>query len=165
MSELSLTVTEDAGTGMRLDRYCATQSGTVSRSRLKNGMISVTVNGVPVKMSRIVRPNDIITILWEDPPVELPVAENIPLDIIFENENVTVVNKKQGMVTHPAAGNWTGTLVHALLWRWKETAIGGKPQTGDSPPARQRHIGNHHNGAKSRKRNLASGTIPFTESD
>jgi len=81
-------------------------------------------------MSRIVQENDTITILWEDPPSELPVAENIPLDIIFENENVTVVNKKQGMVTHPAAGNWTGTLVHALLWHWKNTTAPGNLRPG-----------------------------------
>jgi len=130
MSEISLTVSADAGTGMRLDRYCATKTGTVSRSRLKSGMIAVTVNGVPAKMSRIVRENDTIIILWEDPPAELPVAENIPLDIIFENEDVTVVNKKQGMVTHPAAGNWSGTLVHALLWHWKKTASEGNLRPG-----------------------------------
>jgi len=130
MSEISLTVSGDVGTGMRLDRYCAAQSGMVSRSRLKNGIISVIVNGIPAKMSRIVQENDTITILWEDPPAELPVAENIPLDIVFENENVTVVNKKQGMVTHPAAGNWTGTLVHALLWHWKKTTIEGNLRPG-----------------------------------
>lgn len=130
MGAIRLVVTADAGSGMRLDRYCALMDGSVSRSRLKNGALNVMVNGLGAKMSRLVRENDVIEIEWEDPPAELPVAENIPLDIIYEDSRVTVVNKKQGMVTHPGAGNWTGTLVHALLWHWKELAPEGNLRPG-----------------------------------
>jgi 23S rRNA pseudouridine1911/1915/1917 synthase len=130
MGSISLVVANSAGDGMRLDRYCALTDETVSRSRLKNGALSIAVNGKTVKMSRIVHEGDVISIEWEDPPSELPEAENIPLDIIYEDENVTVVNKQQGMVTHPGAGNWSGTLVHALLWHWKLAATGTNLRPG-----------------------------------
>lgn len=118
MGLITISVGQDAVEGARLDWYCAQKDGTVTRSRLKNGATSITVNGAAAKLSRIVRPGDEISVTWEDPPPENPIPENIPLDVLYEDPAVTVVNKKQGMVTHPGAGNWTGTLVHALLWRW-----------------------------------------------
>lgn len=118
MSEIRITVAGDSGAGMRLDRYCALHAGGVSRSRLKNGALSVTVNAVPAKLSRTVRMGDEIVLAWEDPIPEHIEGENIPLKILYEDENVTVLNKAQGMVTHPAAGNWSGTLVNALLYHW-----------------------------------------------
>lgn len=130
MPEIRLLVDETAGCGIRLDRFCALQPGALSRSRLKNGATSVLVNGTPAKMSRLVRPADIITISWEDPVPGDIVPEELPLDIIFEDQSVTVINKAQGMVTHPAAGNWTGTLVHALLWHWKKQAPEGNHRPG-----------------------------------
>lgn len=130
MGSIRLVVTESASLGMRLDRYCALVDGSVSRSRLKNGAIAVTVNDKNAKLSRLVFEGDVISIEWEDPPAELPEAEDIPLDILYEDENVTVVNKRQGMVTHPGAGNWSGTLVHALLWHWKQSARGDSLRPG-----------------------------------
>lgn len=130
MSEIRLVVEEDVGKSMRLDRYCALHNGAISRSRLKNGALAISVNGQSAKMSRNVRVSDIITIRWEDPIPEQLIAENIPLSIIFEDENVTVVDKAQGMVTHPAAGNWSGTLVHALLWHWKRGVVEGNYRPG-----------------------------------
>jgi 23S rRNA pseudouridine1911/1915/1917 synthase len=130
MGEVLITVDGSAETGIRLDRYCAMQPGAVSRSRLKNGLLSVTVNGQNAKMSRIVHSGDIIRIAWEDPVPEGIFPEDIPLDIVYEDENVTVVNKRQGMVTHPGAGNWTGTLVNALLAHWKRSAPEGNQRPG-----------------------------------
>jgi 23S rRNA pseudouridine1911/1915/1917 synthase len=130
MSEIRLTVDDEYTGGIRLDRYCASRPGAITRSRLKNGASDIAVNGQRSKLSRIVRAGDCIVISWEDPVPEDIAPENIPLRILFENENVTVVNKKQGMVTHPGAGNWTGTLVHALLWHWKLEAPAGNPRPG-----------------------------------
>jgi len=130
VSELTLRVSADAGSGMRLDRYCALKSGEVSRSRLKNGALSATVNGKAAKLSRAVRPGDLIVLAWEDPVPERIEPENIPLRILYEDANVTVVDKPQGMVTHPAAGNWTGTLVHALMWHWGLAGGGENPRPG-----------------------------------
>lgn len=118
MSELRLTVSNDAGSGMRLDRYCAAHAGSVSRSRLKNGALEVTVNGKAAKLSRTVKPRDEIVLSWEDPVPERIEGEDIPLSIVYEDQNVTVIDKARGMVTHPGAGNWTGTLVNALIWHW-----------------------------------------------
>ncbi|HOF84663.1 MAG TPA: RluA family pseudouridine synthase [Treponemataceae bacterium] len=130
MPEITLTVDQSAGSGVRLDRYCTMNNQELTRSRLKNGIQEVTVNGSVVKLSRIVRPGDRIVIHWEDPVPENIEGENIPLSIIYENDHVTVVNKRQGMVTHPAAGNWTGTLVNALLWHWKQLPDPGNLRAG-----------------------------------
>ena len=121
MPIINLVVDESAINGIRLDRYCSTKSGTLTRSRLKNGVSTITVNGAHSKLSRIVRPGDIIILEWEDPETQDILPEDIPLSILYENNHVTVVNKRQGMVTHPAAGNWSGTLVNALLWHWKRS--------------------------------------------
>lgn len=120
MPEILLTVDQSAEGGMRLDMYCVKADNSLTRSRLKNCVKKIRVNGLDAKLSRTVRPGDTIDVEWEDEEHEQVEPEDIPLSILFENEYVTVVNKRQGMVTHPAAGNWTGTLVHALLWRWKK---------------------------------------------
>jgi 23S rRNA pseudouridine1911/1915/1917 synthase len=130
MSELSVTVDDAATGGMRLDRYCARMTGSPTRSRLKNGAKSVSVNGKPAKLSRQVFPGDRIDIVWEDEACHDIAGENIPLEVVYEDDNVTVVNKAQGTVTHPAAGNWTGTLVNALLWRWSATVPAGSLRPG-----------------------------------
>ena len=130
MNELSLIVSDTETPGIRLDRYCAVQNGSVTRSRLKNGVTAIFVNDKPAKMSRLVKSGDRIRITWEDPIPEELIPEDIPLDIIYEDQTVTVVNKPQGMVTHPAAGNWSGTLVNALLWHWHTLSPDGNLRPG-----------------------------------
>lgn len=108
----------------RLDKYVSSLQGSPTRSQIKEGVVSVRVNGVERKLSRLVKAGDEITIDWEGkecPPFIAP--EDIPLDVLYEDENVCVVNKAQGMVVHPAAGHWSGTLVNALLFRWGKGAI------------------------------------------
>lgn len=107
----------------RLDVY-ASSFERISRSRLKNGVSSITVNDKPVKLSYKLSGGEKVEILWDDPLPEDIKPENIPLEIIYENKDVLVVNKKQGMVVHPASGNWSGTLVNALLYRWGMSAVG-----------------------------------------
>ena len=99
----------------RLDSYVASNQN-ITRSRLKQGVISIKVNGKDSKLSSKLKGGEEIEISFEDPVPEDILPENIPLDILYEDDNVTVVNKFQGMVTHPGAGNWTGTLVNALLY-------------------------------------------------
>lgn len=85
---------------------------------------NVTVNGSIVKTSYKLKANDEIKIIIPE-PVELDVKpENIPLDIVFEDEHMLVINKPQGMVVHPAAGNYNGTLVNALLYYCKDSLSG-----------------------------------------
>ncbi len=107
----------------RLDKYIASLPNGMNRSKLKSGLTEILVNGKKQKVSYKVKALDQIDIEWEDNVPDDIVPENIPLDIIYEDENVTVVNKRQGMVTHPACGNWTGTLVNALLFHWGRESI------------------------------------------
>jgi 23S rRNA pseudouridine1911/1915/1917 synthase len=105
----------------RLDSYVASNQN-ITRSRLKQGVISIKVNGKESKLSAKLKGEEEIEISFEDPVPEDILPENIPLDILYEDDNVTVVNKFQGMVTHPGAGNWTGTLVNALLYHWGKSS-------------------------------------------
>lgn len=113
----------------RLDKYIASLPSTafdgtnMNRSKLKSGATEILLNGKNAKVSAKVKAGDQIDIQWEENIPEDIEPENIPLEIIYEDENVCVVNKKQGMVTHPAAGNWNGTLVNALLYHWGRNAI------------------------------------------
>ena len=125
-----LRFTVETGAGQRLDRVCALRNPEITRSRLKNGARRVLVNGKESKLSRPVRVGDEVLVEWDDPVPGDILPEDIELRIIFENDDVTIVNKRQGMVTHPAAGNWSGTLVNALLWHWRRSAPDGNPRPG-----------------------------------
>ncbi len=79
----------------------------------KNG--SIYVNDIPVKSSYKVKANDVIRVLFTHPPHEnLLVGEDIPIDIVYEDDQLLVVNKPAGMVVHPGHGNYSGTLINAL---------------------------------------------------
>ena len=104
--------------GLRADKFISMSDSSVTRSyalKLFNDNM-VTVNGKIIKKNYILKENDIIK--FEIPEIkELDVKkENIPLDIVYEDNDIIVVNKKKGMVVHPAAGNYSGTLVNALLF-------------------------------------------------
>lgn len=110
-------------TGTRIDKYIAEELSDYSRSYLA-GLISegrITVADKPVKASYKLREGDIIHL--SIPAPEMPeqiVPEDIPLDIVYEDDDIIIVNKPQGMVVHPAAGNYSGTLVNALMYRYGE---------------------------------------------
>lgn len=129
MPFFNIHVPEDFPGIERLDRYVASLPDGMNRSKLKSGATELSVNGKKAKLSTNVRANDSIYIQWEENIPENIAPQNIPLDIIYEDENVAVINKKQGMVTHPAAGNWDGTLVNALLFHWGRDAV---PQNKDT---------------------------------
>lgn len=132
MPFFSARVPADFAGKIRLDKYIASLPDGMNRSKLKSGVSEIMLNGNRVKLSAKVSAGDQIDIEWEDNiPTDIA-PQNIPLDIIYEDKNVTVVNKKQGMVTHPASGNWTGTLVNALLYHWGREAI---PQATDIAPS------------------------------
>lgn len=107
----------------RLDKYIANLPNGMNRSKLKSGVTEILVNGKKVKLSQKIKAGDQIDIQWEDNIPDNIEPENIPLNIIYEDNDVTVVNKAQGMVTHPACGNWNGTLVNALLYYWGRESI------------------------------------------
>jgi 23S rRNA pseudouridine1911/1915/1917 synthase len=107
----------EASGGQRLDKYAAEQLKLLNRSQIKGRILEIRINGKAGKLSRLVKPGDDLELLWSDPPSSDLIPENIPLDILYEDDRVVVLNKAPGMVVHPGAGNASGTLANALLYR------------------------------------------------
>lgn len=105
--------------GMRADKFISTHMEEISRSYaaalLEDGRVMLE-NGEPVKKNYQVREGDVFTLSLPEAETLAAVPEDLPLDIVYEDRDLIVVNKPQGMVVHPAAGNYTGTLVNALLY-------------------------------------------------
>ncbi len=104
---------------VRIDRFLSGRLRNVSRNKVQQALRAdnILVNGKPVKPNYLVRPDDSISVVMAEPPRDTDVLpEDIPLDIVYEDDDVLVVNKKAGMVVHPAYGNYTGTLVNALSY-------------------------------------------------
>jgi 23S rRNA pseudouridine1911/1915/1917 synthase len=108
--------------GMRLDRYLSLNFQDFSRSVIQDAIDSgaVLVNGKPSKSSYKVRSGDQLRIQLPEPKHDLPAPEDIPLDVLYEDEWLALINKPTDMVVHPAKGNWSGTLVNALHFRFSE---------------------------------------------
>jgi 23S rRNA pseudouridine1911/1915/1917 synthase len=107
---------------LRIDKFLMDRLPNVTRNRLQDAIKSgfVKVNDQSIKPNHRIHPADIITIALPEPPRDTEVVpENIPLDIVFEDDHVLVVNKIAGMVVHPAYQNWSGTLVNALTWHFQ----------------------------------------------
>ena len=117
MPVLTHTIEEQVSPGLRLDRYVSEHLRLLSRSQIKARSLEAKINGKSVKLSRPVKQGDLLELNWADaPPVQI-IPENIPLEIIYEDDRVAVVNKVQGMIVHPGAGNRQGTLANALYFR------------------------------------------------
>ena len=104
---------------VRIDKYMFEKLQHASRSRIQKAADAgfVQVNGSPVKSSYKVRPGDEITLMLNRPPYGTSIEpEDIPLDVVYEDDQVLVVNKPAGMVVHPGCGNYHGTLVNAMAW-------------------------------------------------
>ena len=96
---------------------------------IKNGEIKV--NGASIRQNYKVKTDDVIEITIPEPAVLDVLAENIPLDIVYQDADVAVINKQPGLVVHPGPGNWTGTLVNGLLFHLKDlSSIGGSIRPG-----------------------------------
>ena len=78
------------------------------------------VNGKPVKQNYRVKPGDEISVLWRTRQENVIIPENIPINIIYEDDDLVVVDKEPGMVVHPGFGNWSGTLVNALAYHFEQ---------------------------------------------
>jgi len=120
---------------LRIDKFLMDRLPNVTRNKLQGAIKSesVQVNQKPVKVSYKVKPLDVITIILAEPPRDTDiVSENIPLNIVYEDEELLIVNKAAGMVVHPAYNNWTGTLVNALTYYLQNlpTARNGEGRPG-----------------------------------
>ncbi|UZD21861.1 RluA family pseudouridine synthase [Algoriphagus halophytocola] len=112
-------LTVDKGqTLVRIDRFLTEKIANATRSKIQYAIESgyVQVNGQTVKVSYKIKPGDELKIMLEKPPRDTEVyPEDIPLDFVYEDQYLLVVNKPAGMVVHPAHGNWSGTLVNGLV--------------------------------------------------
>lgn len=106
----------------RLDKYVADTLNLFPRSQYDRRGVEVARDGKPLKASVKLEGGESLTIRWSDLPEAAFGAEDLPLEVIYEDDKVVVVNKARGMVVHPAHGHWSGTLVQALLFRIKDLA-------------------------------------------
>ena len=107
---------------LRIDKFIMMQIANSTRTKVQHACEAgfVMVNGKPVKSNYKIKPLDEISIMLTVPPRSVEVIpENIPIDIVFEDDYIVLVNKKPGMVVHPAYGNYTGTLVNALAYHFE----------------------------------------------
>lgn len=115
----------DKGQGLiRVDKFLATRIVNISRNRIQQAAEagSILVNDIPVKSNYKVKPNDVVSIVMNRPPRDTEIIpEDIPLDIVYEDKDVMVINKPAGLVVHPGFGNFEGTMVHAVAYRLKDT--------------------------------------------
>ena len=119
-------VVSDGQSGIRIDRYLSDSNEDLSRSYIQKLLKEqkVTVQGTFVKANYKVQAGDVITVEVPDMAEPDILPEDIPLDILYEDEDVLVVNKPKGMVVHPSAGHTTGTLVNAIMAHCKENLSG-----------------------------------------
>ncbi|KAB2867823.1 MAG: RluA family pseudouridine synthase, partial [Bacteroidales bacterium] len=111
---------------IRIDKFLTDKIRNVSRNRVQSAADAgnILVNGKAIKSSYKVKPLDSISIVLAYPPREVDVkAENIPISVIYEDDELLLVDKPAGMVVHPAHGNYTGTLVNALLYHLKDVPL------------------------------------------
>jgi 23S rRNA pseudouridine1911/1915/1917 synthase len=107
---------------LRIDKFLMDRLSQVTRTKIQDGIHNgfVKVNDKTIKPNHKIHPGDVIVIAFPEPPRDTEVKpENIPLNIVYEDEQLLVVNKPAGMVVHPAFQNWTGTLVNALAFHFQ----------------------------------------------
>lgn len=120
--EYHLTVPEGHHSGVRLDKYITSFIQNASRTKVQQAIEDgyVTVNGSVEKSSYNMDPGDVIDIHLPIPKPPDTKPEEMDLDIVYEDDDLIIVNKEAGIVMHPAYGNWTGTLVNGLMWYAEE---------------------------------------------
>lgn len=122
---------------LRIDKFLMSRLENVSRNRIQNASEagSILVHGKPVKASYRVKPADLITIVLSHPPREIEIiAEDIPLEIIYEDDDLIIVNKQAGLVVHPGVGNYSGTLVNALAFHFHPELLGKSVEAENERP-------------------------------
>jgi 23S rRNA pseudouridine1911/1915/1917 synthase len=118
---------------LRIDKYLMHMLPNSTRNKIQNAATNgnIYVNDVPVKSNYKVKPLDVVRILLSHPPFENRVdPENIPLNIVYEDDTLLLVNKEPGMVVHPGHGNYTGTLVHALAYHFENLPMNSSERPG-----------------------------------
>ncbi len=108
---------------LRIDKFLMNRIENATRSKVQHTIEAgnVLVNGKQIKSNYRVKPADVLTVVFTHPPREIElIPENIPLNIVYEDDNIVIINKEPGMVVHPAYGNYSGTLVNALIYHFQQ---------------------------------------------
>lgn len=108
---------------LRIDKFLIDKLPQTSRSRIQDAIKHnyIKVNGEDIKSNYKIRPKDVVTVLLPKPKVDFEIiSQDIPLNVVFEDDHLMIVNKDPGMVVHPGHNNWDGTLVNALAFRFKD---------------------------------------------
>lgn len=108
---------------LRVDKFLVARMEKTSRNRIQQAAEAgcIVVNGASVKSSYKVKPGDVVSIVMDRPRYDFEIIpQDIPLDIVYEDESLLVVNKPAGLVVHPGHGNYDGTLVNALAWHFRD---------------------------------------------
>jgi Pseudouridylate synthases, 23S RNA-specific len=116
-------VADKGQTLLRIDKFLVDRIQNVSRNRIQEAAAAeaILVNGVAVKSNYRVKPNDVVSIMMTYPPRETEILpENIPLNIVYEDDSLLIINKPAGLVVHPGHGNFDGTLLNALAYYLKD---------------------------------------------
>ena len=111
---------------LRIDKYLFNKIENTSRNRIQDAATAgyILVNGKAVKANYKVRPEDEVSIVFEYPPREIElIPEDIPIEIVYEDDDLLLVNKKAGMVVHPSYGHYSGTLINALIFHLKNLPL------------------------------------------
>jgi len=123
-------VADKGQTPLRVDKFLMNLMSNTSRNKIQNAATAgnILVNDKPAKSNQKIKPDDIVTIVLSFPPRELElIAQDIPLNIVYEDNDVIIVNKEAGMVVHPAHGNYDGTMLNALLYHFDKNNEPDKP--------------------------------------
>jgi len=113
---------------LRIDKFLMDRIENVTRVKIQEAIdsLKILVNDKPTKPSYKVKPGDLIVVIAYEAPRDIEIIpENIPLEIVYEDDSLAIINKKPGMVAHPGYGNYTGTLVNALAWHFQQNAPEG----------------------------------------
>ena len=108
---------------LRVDKFLLNRLEGTSRNKIQQAAIDgyIHVNDKSVKSNYKVKPHDVVTVMFKNPPREIElIPQNIPLDIIYEDKDIVILNKEAGMVVHPGYGNYSDTLVNALAYHFKD---------------------------------------------
>ena len=118
---------------LRVDKFLMNLVENATRNKIQQAAANgnIFVNNIPVKSNYKVKANDVVRVLLEHPPFEnIIIPENIPLDIVYEDDQLLVINKPAGLVVHPGHGNYTGTLVNALAYHFENLPMNSSERPG-----------------------------------
>ena len=113
---------------LRVDKFLLNRLEGTSRNKIQQAAIDgyIHVNDKSVKSNYKVKPHDVVTVMFKNPPREIElIPQDIPLDIIYEDDDIVILNKEAGMVVHPGYGNYSDTLVNALAYHFKDLPTNG----------------------------------------